>query len=75
VHAGHAEDGQQGVTRELLEGALVAGHLLREALEDGGHERGHEFRVVAFTQAGEAHDVREEQRRHLALASQRARRA
>ena len=75
VHAGHAEDGQQGVTRELLEGALVAGHLLREALEDGGHERGHQLRVVALTQAGEPHDVREEQRRHLALASQRARRA
>lgn len=73
VRGRDTEDRQQRVARALLHHALVACHLLREALERGGHQRGDDLRVVGFAEARESDEIREEERGHLALSNRQAR--
>jgi hypothetical protein len=62
-----AEDGDDRVARELLDGAAVRGDVRGGPLEEGGHASPDDLRVASGDECGGVDEIDEQRRRELAL--------
>ncbi len=69
VSGGDTEDGQHRVAGELFDRSLIPGDLGAQTVEGSRDEGLHQLGVARLVEAGEAHEVGEDHRGHLALAA------